>query len=120
MEEKVQEQMAKMVDAVQPHCDEPVIAAVAASHAGSMSAVLFSKLLDGAGATIRSSDLPNPVFIVVGANTIRAFDYLSASHVRPGADGLLGVPNDDTLNGGFGTLTGARDYAAEQGSRSTS
>ena len=38
MDPKLEKQMAKMVDAVQPHCDEQIIAAMTCSHAGSMSA----------------------------------------------------------------------------------
>ena len=75
MDQKAQKQMAKMVDAVQPHCDEPIVAAMTCSHAGSMSSLLFSKLMGGAGAVDRSSDLPNPAFIAVGAHTVYAFDY---------------------------------------------
>ncbi|MEN8208494.1 MAG: hypothetical protein ABFR50_04500 [Candidatus Fermentibacteria bacterium] len=67
--------MAKMVDSVQPYCDEPVIAAMTCSHAGSMKAALFAKFSDGAGGGHRSSDLPNPVFIAVGDSTIFAFKY---------------------------------------------
>jgi hypothetical protein len=68
-------QMAKMVDAVQPHCDEEIVAAMTCSHAGSMSSGLVSKLLGGIGAGSRSSSLPNPVFIAVGPKSIYAFDY---------------------------------------------
>jgi hypothetical protein len=68
-------QMAKMVDSVQPHCDEPITAAMTCSHAGSMSAVLLSKLTDGMVGPDRSSNLPNPVFIAVGSDTVYAFDY---------------------------------------------
>jgi len=75
MDAKYEKQMAKMVDAVQPHCDEPITAAMTCSHAGSMSAVLLSKLVNGAGAIMKSFDLPNPVFIAVGTDTIYAFDY---------------------------------------------
>jgi len=75
MDAKYEKQMAKMVDAVQPHCDEPIAAAMTCSHAGSMSAVLLSKLMDGAGALMKSFDLPNPVFIAVGTDTIYAFKY---------------------------------------------
>jgi hypothetical protein len=75
MDPKKEKQMAKMVDAVQPHCEEKIVAAMTCSHAGSMSAVLFSKLMDGAGAPAKSSKLPNPVFIAVGSNTIYAFKY---------------------------------------------
>ena len=74
MNEKAQKQMAIHVDAVQPHCDEKVIAAITCSHAGSMSSVLFSKLAGGGGMT-RSSDLPNPMFLAVGTETVRAFAY---------------------------------------------
>jgi hypothetical protein len=75
MDPKSKKQMAKMVDAVQPYCDEPIVAAMTCSHAGSMSMVLVSKLIDGVGVISKSSNLPNPVFIAVGAKTIYAFDY---------------------------------------------
>ena len=75
MNPKLEKQMAKMVDAVQPYCDEHIVAAMTCSHAGSMSAALVSKLMYGAGAPTGSSNLPNPVFIAVGESTIYAFDY---------------------------------------------
>jgi hypothetical protein len=75
MDDKIRKQMSKMADALQPHCDEPIVAAMTCSHAGSMSSVLVSKLLDGAGGTTQSIDLPNPVFIAVGSKSIYAFDY---------------------------------------------
>ena len=67
--------MAKMVDAVQPHCDDQIIAAMTCSHAGSMSSFLASKLAGGIGGMAKTSELPNPVFIAVGANTVYAFKY---------------------------------------------
>jgi hypothetical protein len=75
MDSKSEKQMAKMVDAVQPHCDEQIVAAMTCSHAGSMSATLASKLMGGAGAPAKSFNLPNPVFIAVGTNTVYAFSY---------------------------------------------
>jgi len=75
MDEKTMKQMAKMVDALQPHCDEEIVAAMTCSHAGSMSSLLVSKLMDGIGAGTKSSNLPNPVFIAVGSKSIFAFDY---------------------------------------------
>ena len=75
MDPKLKKQMAIMTEAVQPHCDEEIIAAMTCSHAGSMSAVLLSKLLDGAGAIGKSFNLPNPVFIAVGSKNIYAFAY---------------------------------------------
>jgi len=75
MEEKTKKQMAKMVDALQPHCDEEIIAAMTCSHTGSMSSVFFSKFLGGLGGGTKSSNLPNPVFIAVGTKSIYAFDY---------------------------------------------
>ena len=75
MNPKLEKQMAKMVDAVQPYCDEHIAAAMTCSHAGSMSAALVSKLMYGAGALTGSSNLPNPVFIAVGECNIYAFDY---------------------------------------------
>ncbi|MDH4265499.1 MAG: hypothetical protein OEW45_07655 [Deltaproteobacteria bacterium] len=75
MDKKTMKQMAKMVDALQPHCDEEIVAAMTCSHAGSMSSVLVSKLMGGIGAGTKSSNLPNPVFIAVGSKSIYAFDY---------------------------------------------
>ncbi|MFN2151533.1 MAG: hypothetical protein ACK2T5_08055 [Anaerolineales bacterium] len=75
MDEKTKKQMAKMVDALQPHCDEEIVAAMTCSHSGSMSSLLVSKLLGGAGAGAKTNNLPNPVFIAVGSNSIYAFDY---------------------------------------------
>lgn len=75
MDSKIQKQMAVMVDAVQPHCDEPIVAAMTCSHAGSMGSTLLSKFMGGAGAPGKSFDLPNPVFIAVGSATVYAFDY---------------------------------------------
>jgi hypothetical protein len=75
MDEKTMKQMAKMVDALQPHCDEEIVAAMTCSHAGSMSSVLISKLMGGIGAGTKSSNLPNPVFIAVGSKSIYAFKY---------------------------------------------
>ena len=76
MDLKTEKKMAKMVVAVQLHCDEQIIAAMTCSHAGSMSSVLVSKLAGGIGGMANTSNLPNPVFIAVGANTVYAFDYL--------------------------------------------
>ena len=67
--------MAKMVDAVQPSCDEKIVAAMTCSHAGSMSSLLVGKLLGGAGGSMKSSNLPNPVFIAVGDKSVYAFKY---------------------------------------------
>jgi hypothetical protein len=75
MDKKAQKQMAKMVDAVQPHCDEEIVAAMICSHAGSMSSFLLSKLVGGIGAVAKTSRLPNPVFIAVGSETVYAFAY---------------------------------------------
>jgi len=75
MDKKVEKQMAKMVESVQPNCDERIIAAMTCSHAGSMGSVLLSKLAGGIGAIARTSELPNPVFIAVGEKSIYAFDY---------------------------------------------
>ena len=75
MDKKTMKQMAKMVDAVQPHCDEEIVAAMTCSHAGSMGSALVSKLMGGIWGGARSSHLPNPVFIAVGAKSIYAFKY---------------------------------------------
>ena len=75
MDSKLKEQMAKMIDSVQPHCHEPIIAAMTCSHAGSMKSTLFAKFLVGTEVSFRTNDLPNPVFIAVGENTVYAFKY---------------------------------------------
>ena len=84
MDKKTMKQMAKMVDAVQPHCDEEIVAAMTCSHAGSMSSVLVSKLMGGIGGGMKSSDLPNPVFIAVGQNRFT----LSIMHPRDSSSRL--------------------------------
>ncbi len=76
MEDKLKEQMAKMTEAVQPHCEETIISAMTCSHSGTMGRTLISKIfLGGFGAAWGTSKLPNPVFIAVGVNNIYAFDY---------------------------------------------
>lgn len=76
MEEKHKEQMTKMVDAVQPHCEENIIAAMTCSHSGSTARTLITKIfLGGFGAAWKSSGLPNPVFLAVGKENIYAFAY---------------------------------------------
>jgi len=75
VDKKKMKQMAIMVDAVQPSCNEKIVSAMTCSHAGSMSSLLASKLLGGSGVTTKMSNLPNPVFIAVGTNTIYAFKY---------------------------------------------
>jgi hypothetical protein len=76
MSKKSEKQMAKMVDPVQPHCDEKIIAAITCSHAGSMRSLLVSKLMGQGGGGGRTSDLPNPVFLAVSDKTIYAFKYV--------------------------------------------
>ena len=84
MDEKTKEQMAKMVDALQPHCDEQIVAAMTCSQAGSMSSLLIgglvtqliSMLQGRSGRSSQSVKLPNPVFIAVGSKSIYAFDYV--------------------------------------------
>ena len=81
MDEKSQKQMTKMVEAIQPHCDEQIVAAMTCSHSGSMTSaavgsviggLLFERVLRGSGP---SCALPNPVFIAVGPKSIFAFDF---------------------------------------------
>ena len=75
MDEKNKKQMAKMVDALQPHCDEQIVTAMTCSLAGSMGSLLISRLLGGSGGSVQSVKLPNPVFIAVGSESIYAFDF---------------------------------------------
>ena len=83
MDKKTKEQMAKMVDALQPHCDEQIAAAMTCSLSGSMSSLLvgglvtqlISMLQGRSGRSSQSVKLPNPVFIAVGSKSIYAFDF---------------------------------------------
>ena len=75
MDEKTKKQMAKMVDAVQPFCDEPITAAMTCSHAGAMSSQLIGGILSGTAFKGKPTTLPNPVMIAVGADTVYAFKY---------------------------------------------
>jgi len=71
----VDKQMGLMIDAVQPSCDEAITAALTCSHAGSMGSAVFTTLSGLPIGMSRTSDLPNPVFIAVGADTVYALDY---------------------------------------------
>ena len=73
MDDKTKKQMAKMVDALQPHCDEPIAAAMTCSLAGSWGSFLTTKLLGVGG--VRSVKLPDNVLIAVGSQSIYAFDF---------------------------------------------
>ena len=83
MDEKTKKQMAKMVDALQPHCDEQIVAAMTCSLAGSMSSLLIgglvtqliSMLQGRSGRGSQSVKLPSSVFIAVGSKSIYAFDF---------------------------------------------
>lgn len=75
MSKSTAEQMAIMVDAVQPHCDEKIKAAITCGAAGSIQSLLISKLLGQDGGVV-SSSLPTPLFLAVGENTIYAFKYV--------------------------------------------
>ena len=75
MNNKSIKQMAKMVDAVQPSCNDKVTAAMTCSLAGTMESFLISRALGGLGAIPQSVKLPNPVFIAVGEEYVYAFEY---------------------------------------------
>ncbi len=71
-----EQKIAMMVDGAQPHCDEPIQTAMICTHPGSTAGALasaFSSL--PVGGPTRTSELPNPVLIAVGTNTIYAFKY---------------------------------------------
>jgi hypothetical protein len=74
MAKSPEETMAIMVAAVQPHCDEPVRAAMICSHAGSMSAALTQHLGASSG-RVYTSELPNPLMLGVGDQSVYAFAY---------------------------------------------
>lgn len=75
MNERSQKWLQRMIDGVQPHCDEPVVSAMVCSHAGSMRSALTAAVNPYGGRIARTSDLPNPVMIAVGQSTVHAFKY---------------------------------------------
>lgn len=75
MAKSPEQQIALMVDAAQPHCDEPIESAIICGHAGSMSQLLASKFLGAGGGSRRTSELPNLVLLAIGPATIFAFKY---------------------------------------------
>lgn len=77
MAKTVNQMMQKMVEPLQKHCPEPIDAAMACSHAGTMVrglqvAILRTGAFGGIGKT---SDLPNPVLIGVGEQGVYAFTF---------------------------------------------
>lgn len=73
---KSPEQMIEMmVEGAQPHCDEPLSAAMVCSHAGSMSTALMSAVTTHFPSLRRGASLPNPALIAVGPTTVYAFKY---------------------------------------------
>lgn len=71
-----EQKIAMMVDGAQPHCDEPLESAMICTHPGSTAGALISAFSSlPAGGPTRTSELPNPVLIAVGPNTIYAFKY---------------------------------------------
>lgn len=75
MAKSPEQMMAMMVDGAQPHCDEPLTAAMVCNHAGSMGAALTSALSSFGGGIRRTSKLPNPLLLAVGPTTVYAFKY---------------------------------------------
>jgi hypothetical protein len=89
MAKSTEQQIALMVDAAQPYCDEPLQSAMICGHAGSMKNLLISKFLSGSGAVTRTSDLPQPVLIAVGPTTIYAFKFKPRGFkikIKPGSE----------------------------------
>lgn len=75
MAKSPRQQIQMMVDAAQPHCDEPLVSAMICSHAGSMASALTSAITRIGPGSPRTSELPNPVLIAVGPTTVYAFKY---------------------------------------------
>jgi hypothetical protein len=75
MAKSPEQMIAMMVDAAQPHCDEPLQSAMICSHAGSMKNLFAVKLSGFGGGPTRTSELPSPLIIAVGQDTVYAFKY---------------------------------------------
>ena len=73
MAKSPEQMIAMMVDAAQPHCDEPLQSAMICSHAGSMKNLFAVKLSGFGGGPARTSELPSPLIIAVGQDTVYAF-----------------------------------------------
>lgn len=89
MAKSTEQQIAMMVEAAQPHCDEPLQSAMLCGHAGSMANLLTSKFLGAGGGSTRTSDLPQSVIIAVGPTTIYAFKYKPRGFkvkIKPGSE----------------------------------
>jgi hypothetical protein len=73
--------MAKLVRAVQPYCDENIVAAVPCSrgHADATGSSLFAARTKELAHRVRPGDgidaLPENVFLALGSRWIHAFDY---------------------------------------------
>ena len=70
-----EQKKAMMVDGAQPHCDEPIEAAMICSHPGSTSGALLGAVSGLPVGQPKTSSLPNPVLIAVGPTTVYAFKY---------------------------------------------
>lgn len=75
MAKSPEQQIQMMVEGAQPHCDEPLVSAMVCSHAGSMASALTSAVTRFGPGLPKTSELPNPVLIAVGRNTVYAFKY---------------------------------------------
>ena len=78
MAKSPEQAIAMMVDAAQPHCDEPVQSAMVCSHAGSMKNLFVGKLSGFGGGQTRTSELPTPLMIAVGQDTVYALEVTTA------------------------------------------
>lgn len=75
MAKSPEQMIAMMVEGAQPHCDEPLRAAMIVSAAGSMGAAVSSALGAAGLGFRRGPKLPNPALIAVGPTTVYAFKY---------------------------------------------
>ena len=75
MAKSPEQMIAMMVDAAQTHCDEPLQSAMICTHAGSMKNLFVGKLGGVGGGQTRTSELPSPLLVAVGQDTVYAFKY---------------------------------------------
>jgi hypothetical protein len=74
MAKSPQEQLAMIMAAAQPHCDEPLETAMICSRPGAMGAAMLSAI-GTEDYSARGNDMPPTTILAVGPSTVYAFKY---------------------------------------------
>lgn len=68
------QQLAMIVDGVQPHCDEPLESAMICSRPGAMGTTLLGAI-SGVDGFVRGNGMPPTVIVAVGPSSVYVFRY---------------------------------------------